>query len=129
MADLLPELALLMAWDFAIAAYDGWTLSVVAGSPLDPCNPALTIRFGGVRYLRCPTEFHHARFRPASAEEWAEISDAVAVEESDVVIAFDAVTQARTGPRAFVVVAESCDVLPCVIHQAVQCQGPDGSVR
>ena len=114
------QLTNLETWDFAVSNFDGWTLTVIGGSPLNLDSPTVQLLLRGVSYLRCPTQFHYAKFRAATAAELLEVRAAVLLDETDEVIAFDAETQAGRSPKAFVIVAESIEVAACSVQKPVQ---------
>lgn len=94
-----------IAWDWCIRSFDGWTLRLSAGTSVEYSKPI--VQFHGVTYLACPVEFSHPTFRLATTMERAEIALLVPLDQQDVVIIIEAETMAGLTPRKFSIVAES----------------------
>lgn len=64
-------------WDCRIVAFDGDQLLILGGTTGYATALQQVIRFAGVVYLACPTDFHHPRFRLAKPREMATLAKIV----------------------------------------------------
>lgn len=92
-------------WDWCIRSFDGYALSLSAGSSVDYAQPVAEFR--GVIYISCPTEFSHPAFRLSTAAERQHVATLVPLDDEDNVIAIEAESMSNCSSHVFFIVAQS----------------------
>ena len=100
----IPKLNL---WDCHIRRFDGWTLEIIGGISSSLENaPTQILRFTGVSYFECPTDFHHPQIRVATGQERKRLAKREAIEPEQTALVITAESAGDTDPQDFYIVAE-----------------------
>src|SRR5215813_2376924 len=106
---VLGTLSTESGWDFVVSRYDGWALTIAAGTSREYARPRAA--FAGVSYFSGAMEFSHAVFQRVGDLERATIGRIVALGEDDHVVRIEAETQAGQQPQRFYLVAQEAALL------------------
>lgn len=101
-------------WDCRIKSFDGWILEIIGGisSSLDNA-PRKIIRFKGVSYIDCPTEFMYPRIRKGNKLERQKIAMREDIDDGQELYVIEAETMGRPKPQSFFIVAEEMEIQDC----------------
>jgi hypothetical protein len=109
LGEVLEKMSTSAGWDFRVAAFDGYALTIASGTSLEYATPLA--KFGGVSYFSGAMEFSHAAFQLASDLERDVIGRLVALGDDDFVVRIEAETKGSAARQRFYVVAESAVLL------------------
>jgi hypothetical protein len=109
LAEVLDKLSTSAGWEFGVAAFDGYTLTIASGTSRDYVAPV--VAFGGVSYFSGALAFSHASVQVAGDLERGVVGRIVSLDDDDVVVRIEAETSAASGRQRFYLVAESAVLL------------------
>lgn len=106
---VLEKMGTCAGWDFRVAAFDGYALTIASGTSLEYASPLA--KFGGVSYFSGAMEFSHASFQLASDLERDVVGRLVTIGDDDFVVRIEAETKGSADRQRFYLVAESAVLL------------------
>lgn len=109
LAEVLDKLSTSAGWEFRVASYDGYALTIASGTSMEYATPIAA--FGGVSYFSGALQFSHAAFQLASDLERGVVGAVVPLDEDDIVVRIEAETMAGLDRKRFYLVAESAVLL------------------